>query len=49
MILRLLLNINDDINIHENIDEYYPNKKRSLLIVFVIVIANMISTRNFSQ
>ena len=32
MIIRLSLNINDDINIHENIDEYYSNKKRSLLI-----------------
>ena len=49
MIIRLSLNINDDINIHENIDEYYSNKKRSLLIVFDDIIANMISSRNFSE
>ena len=49
MIIRLSLNINDDINIDENIDEYYSNKKRSLLIVFDDIIANMISSRNFSE
>ena len=49
MIIRLSLNINDDINIHENIGEYYSNKKRSLLIVFDDIIANMISSRNFSE
>ena len=33
-------------NIHENIDEYNPNKKRQILIVFDDMITDMLSNKN---
>ena len=32
-------------NIHENIDEYNPNKKRKILIIFENMIADMLSNK----
>ena len=40
MILKILLNTqNDKHDIYKNIEEYYPNKKREILIVFDDMIA----------
>ena len=35
-------------NIHENIDEYNPNKKRQILIVFDDMITDMLSDKNYN-
>ena len=40
---------NDMNNIYKNIEEYNPNKKRSLLIVFDDMIADMVSNKNLIQ
>ena len=36
-------------NIHKNIGEYNPNKKRKILIVFDDVTADMFSNKNLLQ
>ena len=46
MILKLLLNIQ---MISKNIEEYNPNKKRKILIVFDAMIADMLSNKNLIQ
>ena len=35
-------------NIHKNIEEYNPNKKRKLLIVFDDIIADMLSNKKLN-
>ena len=37
---------NDMDNIYKNIEEYNPNKKRKILIVFDDMIAHMLSNKN---
>ena len=37
---------NDMDDVHENIEEYNPNKKRKMLIVFDDMIADMLSNKN---
>ena len=37
------------IDIYENIEDYDPNKKRKILIVFNDMIADMFSNRNLIQ
>ena len=39
-------NMND---IHKNIKEYNPNKKREILIVFDDMIADMLSNKKLNQ
>ena len=39
---------NDMDDIYENIEEYNPNKKCQILIVFGIIIADMLSNKNFN-
>ena len=36
-------------DIYKNIEEYNPNKKRNILIVFDDVIADMLSNKNLIQ
>ena len=36
-------------NIYENIEEYNPNKKRKVLIVFDNVIADILSNKKLNQ
>ena len=46
MILKLLLNIlNIMDDIYKNIEEYNPNKKRKIFIVFDDIIADMLSNK----
>ena len=46
MILKLLLNIlNIMDDIYKNIEEYNPNKKRKIFIVFDNIIADMLSNK----
>ena len=40
---------NDIDDTHKNIEEYNPNKKRNILIVFDDMIADMLSNTNFSS
>ena len=42
-------NSNDIDDIFKNIEEYNPNKKRKILIVFDDIIADMLSNRNLIQ
>ena len=44
MILKLLLN-NDMDDIYKSIEEYFPNKKGKILIVFDDTIADMFSNK----
>ena len=39
---------NDTDDIYKNIEEYTPNKKRKILIVFEGLIANMLSNKKLS-
>ena len=34
-------------NVHENIDEYNPNRKRKTLIVFDDIIADIVTNKTF--
>ena len=34
-------------NVHENIDEYNPNRKRKILIVFDDIIADIVTNKKF--
>ena len=46
MILKLLLNILNIMDyIYKNIEEYNPNKKRKIFIVFDDIIADMLSNK----
>ena len=36
-------------NIYQNIEEYYPIKKRNILIVFNDIIADMHSNKNLNS
>ena len=40
---------NDMDDIYENIEEYNPNKKCQIMIVFDIVFIDMLSNRNFNS
>ena len=46
MILKLLLNDMDDI--YENIEEYNPNKKLNILIVFDDMIVDMLNNKKLN-
>ena len=35
-------------DIYKNIEDYNPNKKREILIVFDVVIADMVSKKNLN-
>ena len=48
MILKLLLNTQMD-DIYRNIEEYNPNKKQKILIVFDDMVADMLSNKNLIQ
>ena len=39
---------NDMGDIYENIEEYNPNKKHKILIVFEVMIASMLSNKNLN-
>ena len=39
---------NDMDDIYKNIEDYNPNKKREILIVFDVVIADMVSKKNLN-
>ena len=39
---------NDMDDIYKNIEEYYPTKKRKILIVFDDMIADMLSNKNLN-
>ena len=47
MILKLLLNTQMD-DIYRNIEEYNPNKKRKILIVFDDMVADMLSNKKLN-
>ena len=36
-------------DVYENIDNYNPNRKRKVLIVFDDMIANIMTNKNFNQ
>ena len=38
--------VNDMDDIYKNIEEYNPNKKRNIMIVFDDMIADMLSNKN---
>ena len=40
---------NDMVDIYKNIEEYNPNKKRKILIVFGDMIDNMLHNKKFNQ
>ena len=40
---------NDMVDIHKNIEEYNPNKKRKILIVFGDMIDNMLNNKKLNQ
>ena len=40
---------NDMDDIYENIEEYNPNKKCQIMIVFNIIFIDMLSNRNFNS
>ena len=40
---------NDMDDIYENIEEYNPNKKCQIMIVFDIIFIDMLSNRNFNS
>ena len=40
--------LNDMDDIYKNIEDYNPNKKREILIVFDVVIADMVSKKNLN-
>ena len=50
MIVKLLLNThsNDMINIYKKIEEYNPNKKHKILVVFDDMIADMLSNKKIN-
>ena len=37
---------NDIYNIYKNLEEYNPNKKRKILVIFDDMITNMLSNKN---
>ena len=39
----------NDINIYQNIEEYNPNKKQKILIVFGDMIPDMLSNKSLNQ
>ena len=46
MILKFFIKYSNDMqDVHKNIDEYNPGKKRKILIVFEDMIADMIITK----
>ena len=49
MILKLLLSSQMTGDINKNIEEYNPNKKRSILIIFDDMIADVLSNKNLIQ
>ena len=50
MIQRLFIEYSNDMDdIYKNIEEYNPNKKQKILIVFDDRIADMLSNKNFIQ
>ena len=40
---------NDMYDIYENVEEYYSNKKRNVLIVFDDMIGDILSKKNLTQ
>ena len=40
---------NDMVDIYKNIEEYNPNKKRKILIVFGDMIDNMLNNKKLNQ
>ena len=50
MIVKLLLNThsNDMTNIYKKIEEYNPNKKHKILVVFDDMIADMLSNKKIN-
>ena len=40
--------LNDMDDIYKNIEDYNPNKKREILIVFDVVIADMVSKKSLN-
>ena len=50
MIVKFLLNThsNDMINIYKKIEEYNPNKKHKILVVFDDMIADMLSNKKIN-
>ena len=49
MILKLLLNNSNDMDdICKNIEEYNPNKKHKILIVFDDMVANMLTKKKLN-
>ena len=49
MILKLLLSSQMTGDINKSIEEYNPNKKRSILIIFDDMIADVLSNKNLIQ
>ena len=49
MILKLLLSSQMTGDINKNIEEYNPNKKCSILIIFDDMIADVLSNKNLIQ
>ena len=48
MILKLFMNIRMMYNIYKNIEEYNPDKKQKILIVFDDIIGNMLSNKTLN-
>ena len=48
MILKLFVNIRMMYNIYKNIEEYNPDKKQKILIVFDDIIGNMLSNKTLN-
>ena len=48
MILKLLLNALIECNIYKNIEEYNPNKKRKIFIVFDDMVSYMLSDKKLN-
>ena len=46
---RFIVNSNGMDDIHKNIEEYNPNKKRKILTVFDDIIVDMLSDRNLNS
>ena len=46
--LKCLNNSRALIDIYKNIEDYNPNKKREILIVFDVVIADMVSKKSLN-
>ena len=48
MILKLFMNIRMMYNIYKNIEEYNPDKKQKILIVFDDIIGDMLSNKTLN-